>query len=64
MQPLTVGRELPDADAIRARIERLDEERALLRKLLNVTIDIQASAIRAGADPIRQSETAHAARQA
>jgi hypothetical protein len=39
--PLQVDVELPDADAIRARIDYLDEEAAPLRKLLRLTVRIE-----------------------
>jgi hypothetical protein len=60
--PLQVGVELPDADALRARIEYLDEEAALLRRLLRVTIRIEGRKPLVQDKPPKKPEAAHAAR--
>jgi hypothetical protein len=60
--PLQVGRELPDVEAIQARIDYLDEERDLLRKLLRVTIRIEGRKPLAQPKPVTSAEASHATR--
>lgn len=54
-----VGTELPDAKAIRARLEFIYEEAALLRKLLHITIRIEGRKPLMGRKSADKREVAH-----